>query len=102
MAVRLAAALFVGLLLVPAAQAQTTLAQLAASPAARGEYLARAGDCVSCLSVAGGRAFAGGLKMGTPVGTITTTNITPDIETGIGTYTLEDFDRAVRKGIARD
>ena len=40
--------------------------------------------------------------MGTPVGTITTTNITPDIETGIGTYTLQEFDRAVRQGIAKD
>ncbi len=40
--------------------------------------------------------------MGTPVGTITTTNITPDIETGIGNYTLQDFDRAVRGGVARD
>jgi alcohol dehydrogenase (quinone), cytochrome c subunit len=40
--------------------------------------------------------------MGTPVGAIWTTNITPDIETGIGTYTLQDFDRAVRRGIAKD
>jgi mono/diheme cytochrome c family protein len=72
------------------------------SPTVRGEYLARAGDCVACHSVPGGRAFAGGLKMGTPLGTITTTNITPDIETGIGTYTLQDFDRAVRGGVARD
>jgi mono/diheme cytochrome c family protein len=71
-------------------------------PTARGEYLARAGDCVACHSAPGGRAFAGGLKMGTPVGTITTTNITPDIETGIGTYTLKEFDRALRDGVARD
>jgi len=94
---RLAAALLVSLVLASVAHAQT-----GTSPTARGEYLARAGDCVSCHSVAGGRAFAGGLKMGTPVGTITTTNITPDIETGIGTYTLQDFDRAVRQGIAKD
>ncbi len=98
MTMRLAAALFVSLILGSTAHAQT-----AASPTARGEYLARAGDCVACHSVPGGRAFAGGLKMGTPLGTITTTNITPDIETGIGTYTLlPDFDRAVRQGIAKD
>ncbi len=68
----------------------------------KGEYLARAGDCVACHSVPGGRAFAGGLKMASPVGTLYTTNITPDPETGIGSYTLEDFDRSIRRGIARD
>ena len=69
---------------------------------ARGEYLARAGDCVACHSAPGGKAFAGGLKMGTPLGAIYATNITPDIETGIGTYTVQDFDRAVRRGVAKD
>jgi mono/diheme cytochrome c family protein len=72
------------------------------APANPGEYLARAGDCVSCHSVAGGQAFAGGLKMGTPLGAIYSTNITPDPDTGIGNYSLEDFDRAVRQGIAKD
>jgi mono/diheme cytochrome c family protein len=71
-------------------------------PASGGEYLARAGDCVACHSVPGGKAFAGGLKMGTPLGAIYSTNITPDRETGIGNYSLADFDRAVRLGIAKD
>ena len=84
---------------------------LAAAPGARaddegasskGEYVARAGDCVSCHSVPGGQAFTGGLKMGSPVGNIYSTNITPDPETGIGGYSLDDFDRAVRRGIAKD
>jgi alcohol dehydrogenase (quinone), cytochrome c subunit len=70
--------------------------------AGKGEYLARAGDCVACHSVRGGKAFAGGLRMGTPMGAIYSTNITPDLETGIGNYSLEDFDRAVRGGIAKD
>jgi mono/diheme cytochrome c family protein len=47
-------------------------------------------------------AFAGGLKMGTPLGAIYSTNITPDSETGIGRYSLADFDRALRQGIAKD
>jgi len=68
----------------------------------RGEYLARAGDCVACHSVPGGAAFAGGLAMGSPLGTIYSTNITPDVESGIGRYTLHDFSRAMREGIARD
>jgi alcohol dehydrogenase (quinone), cytochrome c subunit len=71
-------------------------------PGSPGEYLARAGDCVACHSVPGGRAFAGGLKMGSPLGAIYSTNITPDPETGIGTYSLADFDRAVRRGVAKD
>ena len=50
----------------------------------------------------GGKAFAGGLKMGSPLGAIYSTNITPDPETGIGNYTLQDFDRAVRQGVAKD
>lgn len=68
----------------------------------RGEYLARAANCVACHTVPGGPAFAGGLKMATPVGDIFVTNITPDDETGIGTYTLEDFDNAMRQGVAKD
>jgi mono/diheme cytochrome c family protein len=77
-------------------------AQQTATPANKGEYLARAGDCVSCHSVKGGKAFAGGLPMGTPMGVIYTTNVTPDPETGIGNYSLEDFDRALRSGVAKD
>ncbi len=73
-----------------------------APPSNRGEYLARAGDCVACHSVPGGKAFAGGLKMGSPLGAIYSTNITPDPETGIGNYTLEDFDGALRRGVAKD
>jgi mono/diheme cytochrome c family protein len=77
-------------------------AQEAAPPSNKGEYLARAGDCIACHSVRGGKAFAGGLRMGTPMGDIYSTNITPDTETGIGAYSLEDFDRAVRAGVAKD
>lgn len=51
---------------------------------------------------AGGRPFAGGLKMATPGGVIYSTNITPDKNTGIGNYTLEEFGRAMRQGIAKD
>jgi hypothetical protein len=65
----------------------------AAAAESKGEYVARAGDCVACHSVPGGKAFAGGLKMGTPLGAIYSTNITPDPDNGIGNYTFEDFDR---------
>jgi mono/diheme cytochrome c family protein len=68
----------------------------------RGAYLARASDCVACHTAPGGVPFAGGLAMRTPIGTVISTNITPDLETGIGRYTLEDFVRALREGVARD
>jgi mono/diheme cytochrome c family protein len=72
------------------------------TPAADAEYVARLGDCVACHSVPEGKPFAGGLKMGTPLGVIYATNITPDKETGIGNYTLAEFDNAVRRGVTRD
>jgi mono/diheme cytochrome c family protein len=72
------------------------------TPIADAEYVARLGDCVACHSVPDGQPFSGGLKMGTPLGVIYTTNITPDKETGIGNYTLAEFDNAVRRGVARD
>lgn len=69
---------------------------------ARGEYLARVGDCVACHTAPGGAPFAGGLGLQTPMGTIYATNITPDPETGIGTYDYGDFERAVRQGMRPD
>ncbi len=67
----------------------------------QGEYLARAGDCVACHTVKGGKPFAGGLAMETPIGTLYSTNITPD-PSGIGAYSFDDFDKAVRHGIAKN
>jgi mono/diheme cytochrome c family protein len=66
----------------------------------QGEYLARAGDCVACHTAKGGKPFAGGLPMETPIGTIYSTNITPD-KSGIGDYSFADFDQAVRHGVGK-
>ncbi|MBD24852.1 MAG: alcohol dehydrogenase [Candidatus Marinimicrobia bacterium] len=70
----------------------------------KGEYLARAANCVACHSTYGGKAFSGGLLMALPfgLGEIYATNITPHPEAGIGNYTLEDFDAAMRLGVAKD
>jgi len=68
---------------------------------AQGEYLAKLGDCAACHSVPGKPAFSGGLKMGIPIGAIYTTNITPDKTFGIGNFSLEDFDRALRFGVSK-
>lgn len=67
-----------------------------------GEYLAHLGDCIACHTAKDGKSMAGGLAMKTPFGVIYSTNITPDVQTGIGNYTFEQFDRAMRKGIAAD
>jgi len=57
---------------------------------------------VACHTSKGGKSFAGGLSFSTPIGTIYSTNITPDTGTGIGSYTYSDFESAVRRGVAKD
>ena len=90
------------LLTLAAAAALAVAAPSHAADMSRGEYVARASDCVACHSVPNGPAFGGGLKMGTPMGAIFATNVTPDPQGGIGRYTLAEFDRALRDGVARD
>jgi mono/diheme cytochrome c family protein len=69
---------------------------------ARGKYLIRAADCAACHSVPGGKPFAGGFAFHLPFGTLYSTNITPDKETGIGMWSDDDFVRALHQGIAKD
>ncbi|EJN09573.1 cytochrome c [Herbaspirillum sp. YR522] len=80
------------------ASAQNVDAQLVK----RGEYLARAGDCVACHTARGGKPFAGGLPIATPIGTVYSSNITPDKQHGLGNYSEADFDQALRHGIRKD
>ncbi len=68
----------------------------------RGADLAALGDCNTCHTAPGGQAYAGGLALATPFGTIYSTNITPDPETGIGTWPETAFRRAMREGLDRD
>jgi mono/diheme cytochrome c family protein len=67
----------------------------------RGSRLASAGNCIACHSVQGGMPFAGGLPLPTPFGTLYSTNITPDAETGIGGWSQEAFNRSMRQGVDR-
>jgi mono/diheme cytochrome c family protein len=69
---------------------------------AGGASLAAIGDCAVCHTNKGGDVFAGGLPLPTPFGTIYSTNITPDPETGIGQWSEAAFVRAMREGVARD
>jgi mono/diheme cytochrome c family protein len=80
---------------VPAALGQASLIK-------RGEYLAKAADCVVCHTAKGGAAYAGGFAFVLPFGTLYSTNITPDKTTGIGNYTDAQFLAAVHRGIRRD
>ncbi|MGI4793711.1 MAG: c-type cytochrome [Janthinobacterium lividum] len=69
---------------------------------AHGAYLAVAGDCTACHTRPGGAAFAGGVPFVVPMGVVYSTNITPDRTHGIGDYTLPEFIRLMRQGVARD
>jgi mono/diheme cytochrome c family protein len=69
----------------------------------RGRYLANAADCGSCHTVPGSdQPFAGGRQIETPFGYLAAPNITPDRETGIGNWTDDEFDAAVRNGRSRN
>jgi nicotinate dehydrogenase subunit B len=68
----------------------------------RGRLVAAASDCVVCHTAPGGVPNAGGLHLDTPFGQIVTTNITPDVDTGIGNWSYAAFERAMRQGIHRD
>jgi mono/diheme cytochrome c family protein len=68
----------------------------------RGRDLAAIGNCDNCHTVRGGRNFAGGLPVPTPFGTIFSSNITPDAETGIGRWSEAAFQRAMRSGVDRE
>src|SRR5262245_61004679 len=68
----------------------------------RGEYLAKAADCMVCHTAPGGAEYAGGLAFPLPFGTLYSTNITADKDTGIGNYSDREFLDAVQRGIRKD
>ena len=69
---------------------------------AQGEYLTNAADCAACHTAPRGQPFAGGLAFRLPFGTIYSSNITPDPETGIGAWSDAEFVRALHRGISRN
>jgi mono/diheme cytochrome c family protein len=71
-------------------------------PVARGEYLARAADCIACHTVTGKEPFAGGVAFKMPFGTIYSSNITADKDTGIGAWSDDDFVRALHAGVGKN
>jgi mono/diheme cytochrome c family protein len=68
----------------------------------RGRYLALAGNCAGCHTVRGGAAYAGGLGIGTPFGTVYASNLTPDRAHGIGSWSAAHFWRAMHNGRSKD
>lgn len=69
---------------------------------ARGAYLARIGNCAGCHTARGGPAMAGGVPLATPFGTLYSSNLTPDPDTGLGRWSADDFWRALHLGRSRD
>lgn len=88
----------------PVALAPTAAPPPAPSPAllAEGARVVALGDCMVCHTKEKGPAYAGGFGLRTPFGTIYSTNITPDPDTGIGRWSLAAFRRAMREGVSRD
>jgi len=86
----------------PALPAQAAPLRFDAALVARGAKLSKLGMCAACHTVDPARPFAGGLGLKTPFGTVHSTNITPDAGTGIGSWSLEAFERAMRRGVSRD
>jgi mono/diheme cytochrome c family protein len=86
----------------PAIAPLTQPAVIDAVSASRGARVVEQGDCAVCHTRPGGAYMAGSLPLVTPFGTLYTTNITPDRDTGIGRWSEAAFTRAMRKGIARD
>lgn len=82
--------------------AQTPATTDKISLVAHGEYLAQAGDCVACHTAPEGKLFAGGRAMPTPFGTLYTSNITPDPETGVGKWTADQFYTMMHTGRSPD
>lgn len=78
------------------------VADFPAEMLSRGAALAAIGDCIVCHTADGGVAYAGGRALATPFGTLYSTNITPDPETGIGGWSKDAFKRAMRDGVSRD
>lgn len=72
-----------------------------AATLARGEYLARLGNCTACHTVRGGAPLAGGRAFATGIGTIYSTNLTPDPQHGIGDWSAEEFAHVMRHGVSR-
>ncbi|HQQ70340.1 MAG TPA: cytochrome c, partial [Alicycliphilus sp.] len=100
----MAAALLVALNRLDEAPLSGLEATMPVTPAlvAQGEYLARAGNCMSCHTQQGGPAFAGGRAIDTPFGAVYAPNLTPDDATGLGQWSAAQFWRAMHNGRARD
>src|SRR3954469_17866751 len=99
-AIGIGAALLPGRAIAPIARPDASV--YSAATIARGQQLAALGNCAECHTMIGGALNAGGRALATPFGTIYATNITPDVETGIGAWSYPAFERAMRDGLHRD
>ncbi len=93
---------FFGVLATPNLGAQEASTSAGNEAAQRGAYLAVLGDCAGCHTIEGKPAYSGGVPLGTPFGTIYSANITPDKDTGIGSWTDEQFYNALHSGVGAD
>ena len=96
----IAAAMLPGRPIAPIARPDPTV--FSAVTLEHGRQLAALGDCITCHTAVDGVVNAGGRAIETPFGLIYSTNITPDVKTGIGNWSYPAFERAMREGLHRD
>jgi nicotinate dehydrogenase subunit B len=82
--------------------AASTTGVYSASTIETGRRLAAVGNCIECHTAPRGAPGAGGRAIETPYGTVFSTNLTPDLQTGIGRWSFSAFQRAMREGVSRD
>src|SRR2546423_9415363 len=85
-----------------AAPGPVTAENYDAAVVTKGAHLAAVGNCGSCHTAEGGKPYAGGRPLSAPFGTIYSTNITPDPDTGIGKWTEAEFTRSMHDGVDRE
>ena len=102
--IALAAAVVAGTIGLASCSGEDHARDVSVTPAliARGQYLIQAADCAACHTIPGGKAFAGGYPFKLPFGTMYSSNITADPETGIGGWSDDDFIRALHHGVAKN
>ncbi len=86
----------------PPARSETSVTAPGPQRVAAGAYLARVGNCLGCHTARGGQALAGGRGLFTPFGTVYSTNLTPEPDTGLGRWNADEFWTAMHLGRSRD
>ena len=73
-----------------------------ATKMSQGQTLLHIGNCLACHTERGQPMGAGGRAFETPFGSVYSSNLTPDLAQGLGTWQADDFWRALHYGKSKD